>query len=122
MGNVHSAAVTLLSASVFAGSLLLGGVAVAADDAAVKEGKQIAFDRSLGNCLACHMVDDGESPGDLGPPMVAMKARFPNRKDLYNRLWDASKLNPETRMPPFGKHMILTHEQIEKVIDYLYTL
>jgi hypothetical protein len=25
-------------------------------------------------------------------------------------------------MPPFGKHGVITKEEIEKIIDYLYTL
>ena len=48
----------------------------------VKKGKEVAYNRKTGNCLACHMMDDGVSPGDVGPPLVAMKARFPDKKKL----------------------------------------
>jgi sulfur-oxidizing protein SoxX len=85
-------------------------------------GKELAFDRRLGNCLACHMMDDGESPGTIGPPLVAMKARFPERDDLRAQLWDPTVRNPESIMPPFGKHGILTPEQIDQIVDYLYQL
>ena len=109
---------------------LIGGTAlpaagVHADDrmqARIKEGKEIAFDRLKGNCLACHMIDGGESPGNIGPPLVAMKARFPKRDDLYKRIYDAPEINPATRMPPFGKHRILSENEINEVVDYLYTL
>jgi sulfur-oxidizing protein SoxX len=85
-------------------------------------GKEIAFDRKKGNCLACHLMDDGASPGDIGPPLVAMKARFPDRATLRAQIWDAQVANPATRMPPFGKHQALSEKEIDAVVDYLYTL
>ena len=100
----------------------LGGAfaSASADDAA--EGKKLAFDRKLGNCLACHMVGDGVSPGNIGPPLVAMQARFPDREVLRAQIWDATMKNPKTIMPPFGKHQMLTDDQIDKIVTYLYTL
>ncbi len=29
---------------------------------------------SKGNCLACHMIEDGELPGTIAPPLLAMTA------------------------------------------------
>ncbi len=86
------------------------------------EGKKIAFDRSKGNCLACHAIDDGEMPGNIAPPLLAMKARFPDRAVLRSQIWDATSKNPITTMPPFGRHHILSDAEIDKIIDYLYTL
>ena len=102
-------------------------VASAAIDAAspaerIAEGKEIAFDRKKGNCLACHAIEDGELPGNLGPALVVMKARFPDRSALKSRISDPSLNNPTSAMPPFGKNQILTDKEIELVIDYLYTL
>ena len=37
----------------------------------IAEGKKLAFDRKKGNCLACHMIDDGELAGNSGPPLIA---------------------------------------------------
>ena len=88
----------------------------------IQEGKKLAFDRKKGNCLACHMIDDGELAGNSGPPMIAMKARFPDKKVLFNQIWDPTKNNPNTFMPPFGKHGALTKDEINKIIEYLYTL
>jgi len=85
-------------------------------------GKALAADRSKGNCLACHVIEDGELPGNLGPPLVVMKARFPDRETLRKQIYDASQINPHSRMPPFGRHRILTDEEIELIMDYLYTL
>jgi len=94
----------------------------AADEARLQAGKKLVTTRSKGNCLACHAIDDGALPGNLGPPLMSMKLRFPDREQLREQIWDATKRNPDTRMPPFGKHGILSAEEIEQVIDYLYTL
>jgi len=88
----------------------------------VKKGKEVAFDRKKGNCLACHMMDDGASPGDIGPPLVAMKARFPDKAKLRAQIWDPQVANPGTRMPPFGKHKIVSEKDIDAIVEYLYTL
>lgn len=85
-------------------------------------GKKIAFDRKKGNCLACHAMDDGEMPGNIGPPLIVMKARFPDRAILKEQIWDATVKNSSSIMPPFGKHHIISDDEIEKIIDYLYTL
>jgi sulfur-oxidizing protein SoxX len=85
-------------------------------------GKQIAFDRKKGNCLACHAIDDGEMAGNIGPPLIVIKARFPDRAELKAQIWDATVKNKISIMPPFGKHHILSDTEIEKLIDYLYTL
>ena len=76
----------------------------------IQEGKKLAFDRKKGNCLACHMIDDGELAGNSGPPMIAMKARFPDREVLFNQIWATTKNKPNTFMPPFGKHGALTKD------------
>jgi sulfur-oxidizing protein SoxX len=90
--------------------------------AQVQEGKLLATERNKGNCLACHMIADGELPGNLGPPLILMQARFPDRDTLKAQICDASLRNPDSRMPPFCRHRILTEEEVELIIDYLYTL
>ena len=61
-------------AALFAGVSLMPTVAAAADDATIKLGKEVAVDRKKGNCLACHMMGDGVSPGNIVPPLIAMQA------------------------------------------------
>jgi len=104
--------------------LLPGRVVHAADifPADADKGRQIAFEPKKGNCLACHTIADGNSPGSIGPRLVSMKARFPDREKLRQQIWDSRGNDPHTLMPPFGKFRILTDEEIERVIDYLYTL
>ncbi|HIF18700.1 MAG TPA: sulfur oxidation c-type cytochrome SoxX [Cycloclasticus sp.] len=88
----------------------------------VENGKKVAFDRTKGNCLACHVMDDGEMAGNIAPPLIVMKARFPDRAALKAQIWDATVKNSISMMPPFGKHHILTDGEIEDLLDYLYTL
>ena len=107
--------------SLFAIPLVLLAAPLAAEDR-VAMGKQLAFERSKGNCLACHRIADGELPGTLGPPLMAMKQRYPERAVLELQICDATISNPDTRMPPFCRHGILTSEEVELIVDYLYTL
>jgi len=101
----------------------LTGIAVTTPaQAAEKDGKAIAFDRNLGNCLACHKIAGGTAAGTIGPPLIGMKARFPDKAKLRAQIWDATKANPESPMPPFGRNHILTEKQIDKVVDFIYTL
>jgi sulfur-oxidizing protein SoxX len=116
-------ATTALSlAALCAGASMMPTAAGAADDDTIKFGKEVAYDRKKGNCLACHMMDDGVSPGDIGPPLIAMKARFPDPATLRAQIWDAQVANPATRMPPFGKHQALSEKEIDAIVEYLYTL
>lgn len=88
-------------------------------------GKDIVYSRTKGNCLACHgfpALADAEQTGNSGPPMIAMQARFADRKVLRDKIWDATASHPRSFMPPFGKHGVLTEEEIDKVVDFLYGL
>jgi len=51
-----------------------------------------------------------------------MSARFPNKADLRAQISDATKRNPSTYMPPFGKHKALSEEEIDKILDFVYGL
>ncbi len=90
--------------------------------AELEKGKAIAFDRRKGNCLACHYIQGGALMGTTGPGLVAMKQRFPDKQTLITQVTDARIKNKNTIMPPFGAHGILTKEEIELVVDWLYTL
>ena len=88
----------------------------------VEEGKELAFNRKKGNCLACHKMEGGTLGGLVGPPLIAMKARFPKEDVLISQIWDARIKNPQTVMPPFGHHGILSKEEINLIVEFLYTL
>lgn len=89
---------------------------------AVKKGKEIAWSRKKGNCLTCHMMDGGQQVGNSGPPLMAMKTRYPDKASLREQIWDPTKRNPLTNMPPFGRNRILTEAEIDAVVEYLYSL
>jgi sulfur-oxidizing protein SoxX len=86
-------------------------------------GREIAHDVYKGNCLACHRI-----PGDpkavtlanIGPPLMQMRERFPDRAQLRLQIWDPTRRNPRSVMPPFGKHHVLTEREIDLVLDYIY--
>jgi sulfur-oxidizing protein SoxX len=93
-----------------------------ADDDLVKEGQKVAENRKKGNCFTCHAYKGANMPGNIGPPLVAMKARFPDKQKLYDQIWDATKANPNSIMPPFGKHEVLSDKEIKAITEWVYTL
>jgi len=93
-----------------------------ADADVIAKGQKVAFDRKKGNCLSCHIIANGQYPGTHGPPLIFMKQRFPDKAKLRARIWDATAANPNTMMPPFGRHGILTNEEIDQITEYIYTL
>lgn len=93
-----------------------------ADDQMIEEGRQIAFDVKKGNCLSCHNIPGGEGSGSISVPLMAMQARFPDKEVLRQNVWDQPQFRPHAMMPPFGKHHILTEEEIDKIVEFLYTL
>jgi len=114
---------------VVAGLALVGALALAnaaagepAADARLAAGKQLAMARDKGNCLACHAIADGELPGTLGPPLVYMQQRFPDKAQLRAQIWDPTVRNPDTVMPPFGRHRILSDAEIDLIVDYVHSL
>ncbi|MEK9868622.1 MAG: sulfur oxidation c-type cytochrome SoxX [Gammaproteobacteria bacterium] len=86
------------------------------------EARAMAFDRNKGNCLACHIIAGGEMPGLVAPPLMMMKHRFPDREVLKEQIWDATIRNPESVMPPYGRHGVFTEEELERVVDYIHSL
>ena len=88
----------------------------------IELGRELAFARSKGNCLACHAIEGGDLAGNYGPPLLLMKLRFPDRDVLRAQIWDASVRLSSTRMPPYGRHRILTEDEIDLVVDFILTL
>ncbi len=92
------------------------------------QGWCLAITRKDGNCLACHnMVVQGwpkslATGGNTGPPLVAMSSRFPDKQKLRAQVYDATTNNPNSLMPPFGAHGILSDEKIDKIVNFLLTI
>jgi len=88
----------------------------------VEAGKAIAMDRAKGNCIACHMIPGGQSPGTIGPALVAMSSRYPTIEKLHAQIYDSTVANPQSAMPPFGKNRILTEQELNDVTAYIWSL
>lgn len=99
-------------------------------------GRAIVANRSVGLCLLCHGAPIAEErfQGDLAPSLAGAGTRW-TAAQLRLRVADASRLNPDTIMPPyyrtaglqrvarpFDGKTILTAQQIEDVVAYLTTL
>ena len=111
----------IFSGTLIMGSLLISHSAVAAQKAAtaVDQGKALAINL----CQACHQFEGTNQAGTVGPPIVAMKARFPDRQKLYEIIYDPHvAIKPYTMMPPFGRNGLVDEQQIQLIIDFLYTL
>lgn len=85
----------------------------------IEEGKRL----TLEFCQACHQYLGTEQAGTVAPPLVGMKQRFPDRSKLYSIIYDPqTSMKKDTMMPPFGRNQLLAKDEIEKVIDFLYSL
>lgn len=115
-----------LTTSIYAAALwamVTAAPAVAgAQEGLLALGKAVYLDKSRGNCISCHAINDPDATqaGNQGPPILSMKIRFPDKRKLRAQIWDATKNNPLTIMPPLGKHWILSEEEIDAVVEYVY--
>lgn len=115
--------ISACSLAVLVGAFMLTAAPSAiAADSAVEKGKAVAFDRKKGNCLACHGMDDGTLPGNIGPPLISMKLRFPDKAVLRAQIWDATVNNQNSIMIPFGRNGVLSEAEIDQIVEYVYTL
>lgn len=87
-----------------------------------------AISRRKGNCLACHTAVVNPWPealppgGNIGPPFVAMNKRFKTKEELRAQIWDATESNPESSMPPFGKHKLISETDIDNIVEWLWSI
>ena len=154
---MHQAFARMLAAGVLTASLvalqataeLIAPDAVIYDDGMVQasltgtagnpeDGAKVFVDRSLGNCLACHVnsaMSDHLFHGEVGPPLDGVADRW-EESEIRGIVADAKEFfGAETVMPGFyslnvgtdvrkalvGK-TILTAQQVEDVVAYLLTL
>jgi hypothetical protein len=57
-------------------------------------------------------------PAAASSPMPGETLAFDRSKGI---IFDETKRNPLTVMPPFGRNLILTKQEIDSVVDFLYT-
>jgi sulfur-oxidizing protein SoxX len=106
-------------------ALVAGGIVSAAHAQDIGPGRDLFVRKDKGNCVACHQVPSDPavaSVATVGPALAGVRDRLPDRAALRELLFDPMRLNPDTLMPPYGKHQILGDSEIEQLIDYLHAL
>jgi sulfur-oxidizing protein SoxX len=111
-----SAVVVLLGAAI-----ITPNIAMAVDADLAAKGKTIAEDRKKGNCFTCHSYEGAHLAGNMGPALNGISKRK-SKEEIYNQIWDATKANPNTTMPPFGKYEALSKDEITAVTEWVLTL
>ena len=111
-----SAAILLIGTAALAPTTVM-----AVDDELAAQGKKIATDRKKGNCFTCHNYKGAHLAGNMGPPLTGVSSRK-SRKEIYDQVWDSTKANPNTTMPPFGKYEVLSDKEINAVTEWVLTL
>ena len=82
-------------------------------------GRQLAFARNQGNCLACHVMKGGPQPGTRGPDLSRYGRAGQSDADTYAAVYDMRSRIADTLMPPFGTNGILGDQEIRDVVDFL---
>ena len=78
-----------------------------------------------GHCIACHQLPEGIAPvsrADFGPQLAGSRMRELGRARLRELLQDPTRANPETVMPPYGRHRILEAGEIDRLVEFLHAL
>lgn len=78
-----------------------------------------------GYCIACHQLPAGAGPAtraDLGPRLEGARMRELGRERLRALIEDPTRANPDTVMPPYGRHRILDAAEIRQLVEYLHAL
>jgi L-cysteine S-thiosulfotransferase len=81
--------------------------------------------RDKGHCIACHQLPAGAGPetrADLGPKLEGARMRELGKPELRNAINDPMVANPETVMPPYGRHRVLEPAEIERLVEFLHAL
>ena len=94
----------------------------------ITQGWCLSIDRAKGNCIACHTFNIAPWPpglpvaGNIAPPLVAMQPRFPEQALLKKQIENASAVNPNSTMPPYLNHDILTAAEIDLIVEFLLSI
>jgi sulfur-oxidizing protein SoxX len=78
-----------------------------------------------GHCIACHQLPAGSGPqtrADVGPALAGERMRMLGKPALREAIADPTRANPDTVMPPFGRHRLLDAAEIERLVEFLHAL
>ena len=90
-----------------------------------KEGRKLFLSRAIGPCTGCHLVpgeDDVWPAGNVGPDLSTYGDRNLPDEWVFNVIYDARIVFPNSAMPPWGTTGILKPEQIVHLVAYLQSL
>ena len=110
-------------------------VPIAAWAGNAENGRAIATGGGEASCILCHAIPGASGPaGTVGPSLAGVGSRL-RAEELKARIVDASRINPETAMPPYGRTKgltqvaapyrgkpLLTDAQIDDVVAFLLSL
>ena len=98
-------------------------------------GKEVFSSRRV-NCLSCHEapIEEEKFQGNFGPSLVGVGTRY-NKDEIRLRVIDPKTVNPDTIMPSYFKKInyertpknflnktILSAQEVEDLVEYLYSL
>lgn len=83
-------------------------------------GEKIAINVRWGNCIGCHSLPNHEG-GTIGPSLKGYGHREMPLDYTYQRIWDVRFYNPNAFMPVYGPNKVLTDQDIQDVMAFIYT-
>ena len=101
----------------------------------IERGKKIFISRKV-NCLSCHEapIIEEKFQGNFGPSLGGVGSRY-NKEELRLRIIDLKSINPDSIMPSYFKKIkfertpaeflnrtILSAQEVEDLVEYLYSL
>lgn len=107
-------------------ALLAAALGLALPAAAQAPGALELFTRpEKGDCIACHRLPEGAGPASratLGPALTGARMRELGREGIRKAIEDPMRANPDSVMPPYGRHRILEPGEIAQLVEFLHAL
>lgn len=109
-------------------NLLLAAAVAAAGPALAQQATaplELFVRADKGQCIACHQLPEGRGPAtraDVGPRLEGPRMRELGRARLREILEDPTRANPQTVMPPFGRHRLLEPAEAQSIVEFLLAL
>jgi len=89
-----------------------------------KKGRALFLARAKGPCTGCHLIpgDDVWPAGSVGLDLSTIADRKLSDAYVYQQIYDARVVFPNTSMPPWGAIGAFTPEEIVHLVAFLQTL
>ena len=87
-----------------------------------ERGRDLAMRRDKGYCVICHQLPSEKWPGTVGVNLTHFKQHKYADALVYQQIFDARVVNPNTAMPPFGTNRILNDQEIRDLVAFLQSI